>query len=440
MKSARKWICLILILALSLSLALTSASADTTAVVDARNGVVRLTFAYSDGTYDYVKKGSGFFVGIEGGAVEYILTNAHVVTATDDSGNVLGYARNVDVVFDDIDSDSTVSAKVLKIFNDGLDLAILRLEAPTTLRKQLPLRSAESVSIMTPIYALGFPGIADDSSGYLPSNVDDVTITEGKITKEQYQYEGSNYLQVDAAISSGNSGGPLVDETGAVVGINSMVSDPQSGTGLGYALYIDYAIDYFNTMGYPYTLAPDPVPSSQPTSSGSPVVTSEPNPNPDPVPKPIGWYVYAAIGVAVAALAAVAYLLIDKKKKQAVPSDVGYTVPVGKSTDANRGGRQITSIGQTNVLGGKSYPVSGKILVGRDPATCQIVFPAKTPGISGKHCAVQELAQGVVVTDLGSSYGTYLENGTKMEANKPYTILTGEAFFLASKDNGFRVK
>ncbi|MEN6636196.1 MAG: trypsin-like peptidase domain-containing protein [Clostridiaceae bacterium] len=440
MKSARKWICLILILALSLSLALTSASADTTAVVDARNGVVRLTFAYSDGTYDYVKKGSGFFVGIEGGAVEYILTNAHVVTATDDSGNVLGYARNVDVVFDDIDSDSTVSAKVLKIFDDGLDLAILRLEAPTTLRKQLPLRSAESVSIMTPIYALGFPGIADDSSGYLPSNVDDVTITEGKITKEQYQYQGSNYLQVDAAISSGNSGGPLVDETGAVVGINSMVSDPQSGTGLGYALYIDYAIDYFNTMGYPYTLAPDPVPSSQPTGSASPVVTSEPAPDPGPDPKPIGWYVYAAIGVAVAAVAAVAYLLIDKKKKQMTPSDVGYTVPVGKPAEASRGGRQITSIGQTNVLGGKSYPVSGKILVGRDPATCQIVFPAKTPGISGKHCAVQELAQGVVVTDLGSSYGTYLENGTKMETNKPYTILTGEAFFLASKDNGFRVK
>ena len=45
-----------------------------------------------------------------------------------------------------------------------------------------------------------------------------------------------------------------------------------------------------------------------------------------------------------------------------------------------------------------------------------------------------------MVTDLGSSYGTFLENGTKMEPNKPYTILTGEAFFLASKDNGFRVK
>lgn len=440
MKLTRKWISLILILALSLSLVITSASADTTAVVDARNGVVRLVFVYNDGTNDYIQRGSGFFVGTEGSAVEYIITNAHVVTATDDNGNVIGYANKVHVVFDDVDSDSTVSAKVLKIFDNGLDLAILRLEAPTTLRKPLPLRSAESVDIMSSVYALGFPGIADDSSGYLPSTTDDVTITEGKVTKEQFQAQGSNYLQVDAAISSGNSGGPLVDETGAVIGINSMVSDPSYGTGLGYALYIDYAIDYFNTMGYPYTLASDAVPTGEPVNSGSPDVTGAPVPSPEPMPAPVGWYVYLAIGVAVAAAAAVAYLLIDKKKKQSAPADPGYTVPVGKPAETNRGGRQITSIGQTNVLGGKTYSVSGKIVIGRDPATCQVVFPAKTPGISGKHCAVQELAQGVVVTDLGSSYGTFLENGTKMEPNKPYTILTGEAFFLASKDNGFRVK
>ncbi|MDD4312279.1 MAG: hypothetical protein PHW41_07340, partial [Eubacteriales bacterium] len=108
MKLTRKWISLILILALSLSLTITSASADTTAILNARNGVVRLAFAYSDGTNEYVKKGSGFFVGTEGSAVEYILTNAHVVTATDSYGNVIGYASKVNVIFDDAKSDSTV--------------------------------------------------------------------------------------------------------------------------------------------------------------------------------------------------------------------------------------------------------------------------------------------------------------------------------------------
>ena len=447
MKTARKWISLILILALALSLVITSASADTTAVVDTRKGVVRIAFTYSDGVYDWLSQGSGFCVGAEGSPVEYILTNAHVVTMTDYNDEFIGYASEVYVVFDDFDSDSTVKAKVLKVFTDGVDLAILRLEAPTTLRKQLPLRSAEDLSIMSSVYALGFPAIADDSSGYAPSKEEDVTITEGKVTKEEYMDGNTKYLQVDAAISSGNSGGPLVDENGSVVGINTQVNDPSHGTGMGYALYIDYAIDYFKTMGYPYTEAsPNPITTS-PDVSGSPVVTPEPNPNPTPAPGPIptpglAWYVYLAIGVAVAAIAVAVYLGLNSKKKQQVggTSDVGYTVPVSKPTDSNRGGRQITSIGQANVLSGKSYPVRGKTVIGRDPAGCAIVFPPKTPGISGKHCMVQDLAQGVVVTDLGSTYGTFLENGTKLEANKPYTVLTGEAFFLASKDNGFRVK
>ena len=443
MKTARKWLSLILMLALMLSLAFTSASADTTAVVAARSGVVRIAFTYTDGVYDWLSQGSGFCVGTEGNPIEYILTNAHVVTMTDYNDDFIGYASEVYVVFDDFDSDSTVKAKVLKVFTDGVDLAILRLEAPTTLRKQLPLRSAEDLSIMSPVYALGFPVVADDSSGYAPSMEEDVTITEGKVTKEEFMEGNTKYLQVDAAISSGNSGGPLVDENGAVVGINTQVSNPSNGNALGYALYIDYAIDYFKTMGYPYTPAPSPTVTSGPTNSEFPVVSSGPEPTPAPVPPVPGpaWYVYLAIGVAIAAVAVVVYLMFDRKKKQsAASSDTGYTMPVGKPADSNRGGRQITSIGQTNVLGGKSYPVRGKTVIGRDPAGCAIVFPPKTPGISGKHCMVQELAQGIVVTDLGSTYGTYLENGTKLEANKPYTILTGEAFFLASKDNGFRVK
>lgn len=442
MKSVRKWISLILILTLALTITLTSASADTTAVVDARNGVVRIVFPYQDSQYSYVTQGSGFCVGAEGSPVQFIITNAHVVTATDSEGNILGYADEVFIVFDDFDSDSTVTAKVLKIFTDGVDLAVLKLEAATTLRKPLPLRSAEDVKIMDSVYALGFPTIADDSSGYAPSKTDDVTITEGKVTKEQYLDGNTKYMQVDAAISSGNSGGPLVDENGTVIGINTQVSDPSHGTGLGYALYIDYAIDYFNTMGYPFTMADGASLPSSPaegTQDGSAV--SDGTNGQTPAPAKIAWYVYAAIAVAVAAVAAVVYLVLDRKKKQTSGSgEMGYTMPIGKPSESNCGGRQITSIGQTNVLGGKSYPVRGKTIIGRDPASCQIVFPPKTPGISGKHCMVQDLAQGIVVTDLGSSYGTYLENGTKLEPNKPYTIPTDEAFFLASKDNGFRVK
>ncbi|MEN6417456.1 MAG: trypsin-like peptidase domain-containing protein [Clostridiaceae bacterium] len=438
MKSTKKWVALILTLLLALSLTVTSAAASENAVADARNGVVRIVFTYTlDGEPDG-QMGTGFFVGEEGKPVEYILTNAHVVTVYDQyTGDVLGTADEVDVVFDDYNEDSTMTAKVLKIFDNGVDLAVLRLEAPTTLRQPLKMLSADSVDIMDKVYALGFPGIADDTSGIVSSNVEDVTITSGSVTKESFMEGSVNFLQIDAAISSGNSGGPLVDANGNVVGINTQATNPDVGTGLGRALYIDYAMDYFDTMGYPYMKASD--------NTEVPVTTDElPAPEPEPAPTPsLPWYVFAAIGVAAAAIIALVIVLALKSKKKQTNEYIAPNpepAPTPRASSAPFKGRQIMNVGQASSLGGKTYPVQGKLVIGRDPAKCQVVFPAKTPGISSAHCSVQEIAQGVVVTDLGSSYGTFLENGTKLEPNKPYTVPIGEAFYLASKDNGFRVK
>ena len=61
MKTARKWISLILMLALALSLTLTSASADTDAIKDARNGVVRIVVPYQNDTGNHTKMNYNFF-------------------------------------------------------------------------------------------------------------------------------------------------------------------------------------------------------------------------------------------------------------------------------------------------------------------------------------------------------------------------------------------
>ena len=205
MKSTKKWVVLILTLLVALSLTVTSAAASDNPVADARNGVVRIVFTYTLDGEPSGQMGTGFFVGEEGKPVEYIITNAHVVTVYDEyTGDVLGTADEVDVVFNDYNEDSTMTAKVLKIFDNGVDLAVLRLEAPTTLRQPLKLLSADSVDIMEEVYALGFPGIADDTSGIVSSTIDDVTITSGSVTKEAYDEGGVNYLQIDAAISPGN--------------------------------------------------------------------------------------------------------------------------------------------------------------------------------------------------------------------------------------------
>ena len=443
MRNARKWIVLVLVLMMTLGFSSTSVAAGNP-VADARDGVVRIAAIYEDGS---AQTGTGFFVGKAGDPVEFIITNAHVVTAYDSTGAALGYFNEVYIVFDDIDSDSTATAKVMKVFNNGVDLAILRLQAPTTLRKPLPLAKAESVDILEEVYALGFPAIADDSRGVIKSTVDDITITSGTITKQQFVDGDVKYLQVDNAISSGSSGGPLVDANGSVIGINTQVATPAAGSELGYALYIDYAMEYMDTMGYPYStptvVTTDTTSDKTTTTSTNPAPTTAPIDNDDNTG--LAWYIYAAIGVAVAAIVALVIVLASKGKKTQEPPQVstndGVTPPVAppKSEGVYKG-RQITGFGSSNVLTGKSFPIRGKLVIGRDPAKCQAIYPAKTPGISGAHCAVQEIAEGAVVTDLGSSYGTYLENGTKMDPNKPYTIPTGEAFYLASKDNGFRVK
>ena len=76
------------------------------------------------------------------------------------------------------------------------------------------------------------------------------------------------------------------------------------------------------------------------------------------------------------------------------------------------------------------------IVLGRD-ASCRIVFKEDTPGISRKHCALTWDAdkQCFVLMDLGSSYGTYLKDGTKLQPKKAYRLQPGDCFYLAEPTN-----
>ena len=76
--------------------------------------------------------------------------------------------------------------------------------------------------------------------------------------------------------------------------------------------------------------------------------------------------------------------------------------------------------GVTGKYSGQSFDLlKGKVVIGRDPATCNIVFDKNTPGISGRHCQVvyDPNEDCFIITDLGSSYGTFLGNGKKLTAN-----------------------
>ena len=216
---------------------------------DARNCVVRVVYAPNDSVESF---GTGFFVGKAGSPVEYIITNAHVVGTNNGNGTYSQSIEQVYIVFDSIDSETTQIANVIKVWTN-IDLAILRLEAPTTLRSPMPLMSVSELDdCEQDVHAVGFPDVGDvgDDDYQFKSSPADVTITVGSITKNRIHLNGADYLQTDVATNPGNSGGPLITDDGYIVGINSMLS--KIGRSVDYSLHIDYVIDYLEQQGFAF--------------------------------------------------------------------------------------------------------------------------------------------------------------------------------------------
>jgi S1-C subfamily serine protease len=168
--------------------------------------------------------GSGFVIDRRG----HILTNAHVVAGahTVTVGFRQGGTYKADVVGDDLIDDVAV-----------LDVP----RAPRALLDPLPLGSVRSVQVGDPVVAIGNP-LGEYRS-----------ITEGIVSAKARQinslkpgYKIYNAIQTDAAINHGNSGGPLIDRYGQVVGITNQIltgtNNPTSGNiGIGFAVPIDTA-------------------------------------------------------------------------------------------------------------------------------------------------------------------------------------------------------
>lgn len=158
--------------------------------------------------------GSGFIVAADG----LILTNAHVVQG----------AKQVTVKLHDR---REYTAKVLG--SDAMtDIAVLRIEA-----KGLPtvqLGDPKALRVGDPVLAIGSP------FGF------EQTATQGIVSAKGRSLPGGAvvpFIQTDAAVNPGNSGGPLFDDAGRVIGINSQIYSRSGGyQGLAFAIPIDVAL------------------------------------------------------------------------------------------------------------------------------------------------------------------------------------------------------
>lgn len=398
--------------------------------------------------------GTGFFVGEEGQDPMYLITNHHVIEPFLESGEgelvqaettegVLTGRSKIRVFYDSDDFEEAYPVA----YDEIKDLAVLKLGAATSKRTPLPLCSPTDNMVGSTIYAVGYPGLAenvfaDATTTWGPS---DVSVTSGSISRLlTTSGTGQMRLQIDCVIRHGNSGGPLVNEDGQVLGIAvSSVSDEEDSS-MYYGVNIDEVIPYLKQYDVPYVLQEaGATQSSSETSlaegtapAGDTIVVPE-STEEDPKESSGGVpaAVWVVIGVAVAAVAGVViFLLLQKGKK--TPAQVQPVQPAPAPAPAPQKVPVLRSLAQQH--NGVRIPIQGRqILIGTSQGECQVVFRAGTPGVSRRHCSISwDAATGdFILTDLGSSFGTFLENRQKLAQGVPTRLRPGDRFYLGSPEN-----
>ena len=148
--------------------------------------------------------GSGFVISDEG----YVVTNAHVVEG----------ANDVRVRFGAVGTgDGAIDAKVVGA-DPSTDIAVLKIDKDAGDLEPLPLGDSSKLRVGDPTIAIGNP------FGF------DQTVTTGIVSALQRQIPAPNnfsiddVIQTDASVNPGNSGGPLLDAAGRVIGVNSQIA------------------------------------------------------------------------------------------------------------------------------------------------------------------------------------------------------------------------
>jgi len=403
----KKWRNLVSALLAAAILCLSAVPALAAFDQSALDGIIMITTGApdADGKMSYWR-GTGFFIGAEGENPQYIVTNCHVVEEFILAGKALG-GGELHVLFDKDDE----AEAYLVDYDAEKDVAVLRLADATDKRTPLPLKVPQESALGSEAYAVGYPLAADITIQAVNSfSQKDATVTTGSISRFLTESgTGRKLIQTDAALGGGNSGGPLFDGSGAVIGINTAGSKLDQN--LFYAVSASEVLPLLDKNSIPYTLAEEKT-----AQGGIPILY-------------IGIAAVAAVALVAIVLAVV--LAARKKKSAQAPAAVQGApgrnpagTPVLRSMAPQHGGMVVQLHGS---------PVQ----LGRDAAVCRLVYQDGTPGVSSKHCQVCfDQREGVfVVTDLNSTYGTFLSNGQRIAPNTPVKLPPKSAFYLGETDN-----
>lgn len=357
------------------------------------NSVIKLKITKKNGNVSYA---TGFLIGKKNkDANKYVVTAAH---ALEDYKTVHTSLKDQEPIKLDV-----------KQFSEKADMVVLAV--PAGFQNDfdtLKVGNAEKIKVADKVVLVGFA-----NQDHTKPTVSHITISDINARND------FKALSVGMDVPDKTYyGSPVFDSKGAVIGLTTF-SKSNSKTDI---VYINYLSELLKETEY----------ETQEAGIRMLII------------------IIAAAAVVIIAVLTIILVVSKKSRQKALSQNVapidhsdGRTMAIvpnsPKNNPSNVQGGGIGIAGVSGYFTGRKFPIGNHIIIGRDPKKVKIVFPDKTQGVSAVHCELRNNNGMVILVDLGSTYGTFLANGSKLQPSIPHTVSLGDEFYLGSPENRFRI-
>jgi pSer/pThr/pTyr-binding forkhead associated (FHA) protein len=299
-----------------------------------------------------------------------------------------------------------VSCVLVKISPEH-DLAVLRAKSDVGSLPVVfpPLNDAHDglaeTEVMQKVVAMGYPGAADYVTGTRLSGPEGISVLSGIISRLGEGFNGSRFIQTDVTVNPGNSGGPLFDEWGRVIGINSWRA--LESTQINGAINVIELFTFLRSNGI------------------EPVFLSLEEIKRDALP---GWLpevnLHIVIALAVSGIVFIggAFLLLRHRTA--------------------RRRKSANLIGLGGVHAGRRFSISSfPFWIGRDPQ-CAVVLPSHLDVMSRRHCRIDKDPSGEGFTICDDSRNGTVVNGRMLTRGMSERLVPGAVITFRDCNESFR--
>ncbi|SDB51852.1 FHA domain-containing protein [Pseudobutyrivibrio sp. YE44] len=457
---------------------------------DAKNGVVQINTVFVDENTGkhVVCGGAGFIVGSEEGT-EYVITCSHIVNPSEE-------AKNAAFEFYEIPNNDEAWSKInlsTEIVMEGdivvqaeqvnsspeYDLSILKLSQPIHTRTPLTVLTNKDYDLTKlpyetteKVYALGYPDrIGYDSAVQYFTN-EQIVMTAGSIAN-LLSFNGIQTIESDVAVGENNCGGPLVNEYGYVIGMNTLSKDGMYSCALDstvIAKVLDgFGFEYSKVYSNPKQKEAEKKPASEESDKAKDSSI------------PLWLLIIICVGIVSVVSGIVTIIIVKitrkndkkeaKKGKDDVPKNealaryssqdnldvirsLGSINSQAPGTSVLSGG--LNSLGETTVLDGEKVDSQklklgtlvrvktgekisiskGMFSIGKD--NLHVDYCIKDNGtISRKHAVIRQAKEGLYLEDANSTNGSWL-NGRKLVFGRAELLRNGDMIKLSNEEFEYR--